>query len=82
MRGIGNGESSKANPTTDLRLLRFPISHSRFPPMREILVADDHPLFRDALKRAILTAWPNALMHEADSVESLQALVDAHADAE
>lgn len=50
--------------------------------MREILIADDHPLFRDALKRAIHTAWPNALMHEADSVESLQAMVDAHADAE
>jgi len=50
--------------------------------MREILVADDHPLFRDALKRAILIAWPNALIHEADSVESLQALVDAHADAD
>ncbi|HEY6943001.1 response regulator transcription factor [Dokdonella sp.] len=50
--------------------------------MREVLIADDHPLFRDALKRAVQTEWPNALLHEADSVPALQALIDAHPDAE
>lgn len=50
--------------------------------MREILIADDHPLFRDALKRAILTAWPQALIGEAADVEALQQLVDAHVDAD
>ena len=50
--------------------------------MREILIADDHPLFRDALKRAVQTEWPHALLHEADSVAALQALIDAHPDAE
>src|SRR5690242_836558 len=50
--------------------------------MREVLIADDHPLFRDALKRAVQTEWPNALLHEADSVPVLQALIDAHPDAE
>lgn len=50
--------------------------------MREILIADDHPLFRDALRRSILTAWPQALIREASDVASMQALVDDAADAE
>jgi len=50
--------------------------------MREILIADDHPLFRDALKRALTQAVPDALLFDADSVAALQALVEAHADAE
>ena len=50
--------------------------------MHEILIADDHPLFRDALKRAILTAWPRAALREADDDASLQALVDSHPDAD
>ena len=32
--------------------------------MREILIADDHPLFRDALKRALAQAVPEALRKE------------------
>ena len=28
--------------------------------MPDILIADDHPLFRDALQRAVLTAVPQA----------------------
>lgn len=50
--------------------------------MPEILIADDHPLFRDALRRAVLTALPEARLFEADSVAGVQALIDAHADAE
>ena len=50
--------------------------------MREILIADDHPLFRDALKRALAQAVPEAVLFEADSVPALQGLVEAHADAE
>lgn len=50
--------------------------------MREILIADDHPLFRDALKRAVMQAVPDAALFDADSVPALQALVEAHPDAE
>ncbi|WP_440224928.1 LuxR C-terminal-related transcriptional regulator [Dokdonella sp. MW10] len=50
--------------------------------MREVLIADDHPLFRDALRRAVLRALPDATLHEADSVASLQVLADRHPDAE
>ena len=50
--------------------------------MREVLIADDHPLFRDALRRAVLRAVPDATLHEADSVASIQGLVDAHPDAD
>jgi DNA-binding NarL/FixJ family response regulator len=50
--------------------------------MREVLIADDHPLFRDALTRALLQALPDATLHEADSVAALHAAVDAHPDIE
>jgi DNA-binding NarL/FixJ family response regulator len=50
--------------------------------MREILIADDHPLFRDALKHALSQAIPDALLLDADSVPALQTLVEAHAQAD
>ena len=50
--------------------------------MREILIADDHPLFRDALKHALSQAIPDAALLDADSVPALQALVEAHAEAD
>ena len=50
--------------------------------MREILIADDHPLFRDALKRAVKQALPDAVLLEADTVPSLLTLIEAHADAD
>jgi DNA-binding NarL/FixJ family response regulator len=50
--------------------------------MREILIADDHPLFRDALKRALTQAVPDALLFDADSVSALQTLIESHPEAE
>lgn len=50
--------------------------------MREVLIADDHPLFRDALRRAVLRAVPDATLYEADSVASVQVLIDRHPDAD
>ncbi len=50
--------------------------------MREVLIADDHPLFREALRRAVLRAVPDASLHEADSVAAVQAMIDAHPDAD
>jgi DNA-binding NarL/FixJ family response regulator len=50
--------------------------------MREILIADDHPLFRDALKRAVTQAVPEAILFDADSVAALQTLIEMHPDAE
>ena len=50
--------------------------------MREILIADDHPLFRDALRRAVMQALPDALLREADSVAALHAGIDAHPNTE
>jgi DNA-binding NarL/FixJ family response regulator len=46
--------------------------------MREVLIADDHPLFRDALKRAVSQALPDAALFDADSVPALFAQVEAH----
>ena len=50
--------------------------------MREVLIADDHPLFRDALKRAVMQALPDAGLLEADSVPALHATVDARPEIE
>ncbi|WP_028916725.1 response regulator transcription factor [Pseudoxanthomonas sp. J35] len=47
-----------------------------------ILIADDHPLFREALRGAVQRILPEATLHEADSVDALYALVEANADAD
>lgn len=45
-----------------------------------VLIADDHPLFRDALKLAVAQAVPDATVVEADSVQSLFAALESHPD--
>ena len=50
--------------------------------MPTILIADDHPLFREAMKHAVSRLLPDATLHEADSADALYALVDAQADAD
>ena len=46
--------------------------------MTTLLIADDHPLFREALRGAVQRVMPGVMLHEADSVDALYALVDAH----
>ena len=41
-----------------------------------ILIADDHPLFRDALKQVIAQQYPEAALVEAASVADLHRQVD------
>ena len=50
--------------------------------MTTLLIADDHPLFREALRGAVQRVMPGVKLHEADSVDALYALVEAHADAD
>ena len=50
--------------------------------MREILIADDHPLFRDALKRAVGQAVPDARLIEVEDVAGLHGAVETHPDLE
>lgn len=50
--------------------------------MPDVLIADDHPLFRDALQRAVLGAMPEAHVHCADSVHSLLTLVEQYPEAD
>lgn len=47
-----------------------------------ILVADDHPLFREALKGAVARQLPGARLVEADSADALFAIADANPDAD
>lgn len=47
-----------------------------------ILVADDHPLFREALKGAVARQLPGARLVEADSADALFAIAEAHPDAD
>ena len=44
--------------------------------MDPILIADDHPLFRAALRQAVSAAFPDTPIEEADSLSTLQALVE------
>lgn len=47
-----------------------------------ILIADDHPLFRDALSRAVAQVLPDARLHQAGSIPALLARLDASDDLE
>jgi DNA-binding NarL/FixJ family response regulator len=47
-----------------------------------IIVADDHPLFREALRGAVARVLPNAHLREAADVEALYALVEKESDAD
>jgi DNA-binding NarL/FixJ family response regulator len=50
--------------------------------MPTLLIADDHPLFREALRGAIARVLPGARLREADTVTALHALVEAEPDAD
>jgi len=50
--------------------------------MPTLLIADDHPLFREALRGAVQRVIPGVQLFEADSVEALYALADQHNDAD
>jgi DNA-binding NarL/FixJ family response regulator len=45
-----------------------------------VLIADDHPLFREALKHAVAQALPDVKVCEADCVASLFATLESHAE--
>lgn len=48
----------------------------------KIIIADDHPLFRAALRQAVTQAVPGIEIVEADSLAAVQEAVDQHADAD
>ncbi|KKW68718.1 LuxR family transcriptional regulator [Lampropedia cohaerens] len=50
--------------------------------MPTILIADDHPLFREALRTTISRLWPDAQIAEAHDVPALHAVVDRHGQAD
>ena len=50
--------------------------------MPTILIADDHPLFREALRGAVLRALPGARLREAADAEAMLSLVEAEPDAD
>ena len=47
-------------------------SHALIGAMTTILIADDHPLFRAALKQAVEASFAEADIHEADSLATLE----------
>lgn len=50
--------------------------------MPVLLIADDHPLFREALKGAVARGIGQAQIHEADSARALFALIERQPDAD
>ncbi|GGO84953.1 DNA-binding response regulator [Marinobacterium nitratireducens] len=49
---------------------------------QKIIIADDHPLFRAALKQAVTQAVPGVETVEADTLEAVQEAVERHDDAD
>merc|ERR1712000_590884 len=49
---------------------------------QKIIIADDHPLFRAALKQAVSQAVPGVTILEADTLAAVQECVDSHGDAD
>lgn len=47
--------------------------------LHHVIIADDHPLFRDALKQTLSTRFPHASISEAGSVNQLLDLIAANA---
>ncbi|MCL2715822.1 MAG: response regulator transcription factor [Alphaproteobacteria bacterium] len=47
-----------------------------------IVIADDHPLFRDALRQAVAGVLPQATISEAGTFEELTGLLERHPDIE
>lgn len=45
----------------------------------QILIADDHPLFRMALKQAVMQAFPQATIVEAENIDNLERLTESGA---
>lgn len=50
--------------------------------MPTLLIADDHPLFREALRGVVTRVVPDALLCEADTAEALYAMVEREPDAD
>ncbi|MGD9946513.1 MAG: response regulator [Burkholderiaceae bacterium] len=50
--------------------------------MPTLLIADDHPLFREALRGVVSRMMPDAALHEANDAAGLYAMVDAQPDAD
>ena len=50
--------------------------------MPTLLIADDHPLFREALRGAVQRVLPDAQLREAEDVDALYALVEGEPDAD
>ncbi|MBV0934037.1 response regulator transcription factor [Marinobacterium weihaiense] len=49
---------------------------------QKIIIADDHPLFRAALRQAVTQAVPGVEIVEADSLAAVQEAVEQHGDAD
>src|SRR3954452_24374656 len=52
------------------------------PASTHLVIADDHPLFRDALRQAVASVIPAARIGEAGSFEELTSLLERVADAD
>ncbi len=50
--------------------------------MPTILIADDHPLFREALRGAVARVVPDAVLVEAETTDGVYAAAEAHPDAD
>src|SRR5690625_5366093 len=50
--------------------------------MNELIIADDHPLFREALAASVKRSFPQTRIIEADTIDVLMELVEQHPEAD
>lgn len=70
---------------TKLTMKEFSAADSRFfsaSTMKELLIADDHPLFREALRGVVTRTFPATVIHEADQFDRVMELVERRPDAD
>src|SRR5205814_1720861 len=75
---------AQAGPTGDKaeRTSRKPMQESRMTTAANthLVIADDHPLFRDALRQAVASVVASAVVSEAGSFDDLTALLERDSD--
>ena len=76
------GRLSPVPSTEDQNMMELASPPHFLAAMSTILIADDHPLFREAMRRSVERAQPAATIAEAENVAELLALIDAHPDAD
>ena len=74
----GNGDSPQSTPVNDVSEHESMTESTE--PSYQLLIADDHPLFREAMADVVCNRYPDAEILEAENLESAVELAEANED--